>query len=161
MPKQVKVWNITDDTTTSATPRNMMVLGKNLRPGQGVKVDEERLKKAHKTRKDIDNKLLHVGPIPPPHYLRKKKPPRAKLAKGVGRTHSQTVKDAAGEAAEKVEVKLGDTVEPPKEEVAVEAEPVEAEADTSKDEDSSEESSGSDEGEDSGSSFGRRRKKRR
>jgi hypothetical protein len=73
-----RVWNITDDANSKVKPHNRMVLGKILKPGQAVQVDEARLARAHKVHKDEAAGYLHIGPRPPASYQAVKRPPRAK-----------------------------------------------------------------------------------
>jgi len=72
-----RVWNITDGGQEGVKPHNRMVLGKSLKPGQYVQVDESRLAGATKIRQDESAKLLYIGKQPPAWYAQKKKPPRA------------------------------------------------------------------------------------
>lgn len=72
-----RVWNITDGGQAGVKPHNRMVLGKMLKPGQYISVEESRLAGAIKIRQDVSAKLLHVGKQPPSWYSQKKKPPRA------------------------------------------------------------------------------------
>lgn len=60
-----RVWNVSNDPSTDVVPQNLMVRGKLLRPGQSMQVDEASLKNAHKTKKDIEAKLLAVGRATP------------------------------------------------------------------------------------------------
>lgn len=99
-----KVWNITDDTNPDVAPQNLMVLGRNLKPGQAVKVDEAHLKTAHKVHKDKDRGLLHIGMKPPVSYSKVKKPPRATV--DAPRSHGP-IKEVE---AEKAVVELKDNV---------------------------------------------------
>jgi len=82
------VWNLTDDPTTEHAPRILVVLGKRVRPGRFVRVDEERLEKAHKIHKDVENGLLYIGDKPPDHYTAVKNPLAAVLGPG-SRSHGQ------------------------------------------------------------------------
>ena len=73
----VRVWNITDGGRPGVHPHNRMVLGKAVKPGQAVQVEEARLKIAKKVHKDVGGGILFVGPRPPAWYLDIKKPPKA------------------------------------------------------------------------------------
>lgn len=79
-----RLWNITDDPNTEMPPQNLVVLGKLLKPGQSMQVDEVALKKAHKTQKNIQDKLLAVGKATP-GYL--KAATRASLPAELPRGH--------------------------------------------------------------------------
>ena len=97
----VRVWNITDDANNpDVTPHNRMVLGKVVKPGRSVKVDEARLKLAHKVKRQVEAKLLHIGNQPPAGYVRQKKPPRAvvdaRLVDDKGTRHGPKVDVAPG-----------------------------------------------------------------
>jgi hypothetical protein len=77
-----RVWNISDDPTTEVPPTHIVVLGKDLAPGQFVQVDDSRLKNAHKLKKSVQRKQLWVGMTPPVHYQAFKnttRPPKAVL----------------------------------------------------------------------------------
>jgi len=71
-----KVWNITD---ANGPGHQRMVLGRNVKPGRAVQVEEARLVNARKVLQDRDAGLLYIGVRPPAWYLAKKKPPRAKV----------------------------------------------------------------------------------
>ena len=96
-----RVWNITDDASKpEIASQVMMVLGAKVRPGRFVKIDDARLKTAHKVHKDVENGLLFIGDKPP--YRGRKK--LVKLPDGVGRAHGQvSVAPVVEEAKEKVE----------------------------------------------------------
>jgi len=116
-----KVWNITDDTNPEVAPRSLMVLGRVLKPGQAVKIEEAHLKTAHKVHDDVTRGLLYIGMKPPASYLKVKKPPRAKV--DVPRSHgpitAAEVKKAVLELKDDVHVE---------DKVEVKAQPVEEEA---------------------------------
>jgi len=78
-----RVWNITNDPSTDVPAQNLVVLGKLLKPGQSMQVDEARLKYAHKTKKDIEAKLLAVGKAPPSYLATAV---MAKLPEGMARS---------------------------------------------------------------------------
>jgi len=125
----VRVWNITDDTNPDVKPHNRMVLGKVLKPGQAVKVDEARLARAHKVHKDVKAGYLHIGNQPPVSYTSVKKPPRAKAdARRVdehGKAKGQPVAPAHGHGnAEAPVLEVKDEVAVT-EEVAAELKPAE------------------------------------
>lgn len=119
-----RIWNVSDDERTNVRPQTVMVLGKPLKPGKYVKVDEALLKRAHKVKKDVGNKLLFIGLSAPKAYADKKNPPRAKLPKSVNRAHGLTHAAISEEAVKKVDKVLTDKVEVT-EEAAVEAKPAE------------------------------------
>lgn len=72
-----KVWNLTDAKTSPVKPRVRMVLGRAVKPGRAVQVEETHLEKAHKVRKEVKEKILFIGRRPPAWYTATKKPPRA------------------------------------------------------------------------------------
>lgn len=73
-----KVWNITDDESNPNVRSQLrMVLGRAVKPGRAVQVEEARLVNAHKVHKDVEAKLLFIGPRPPVSYQQMRKPPRA------------------------------------------------------------------------------------
>lgn len=110
------VWNITDDPRSEHTPVSMMVLGRNLKPGQRVQVDSGRLATAHKVHKDKDAGLLYIGNRPPADYLTAKNPPRVKLDPKLARAHGRPPISAVAAAAEEnVAVELTEEVAPPEE----------------------------------------------
>jgi hypothetical protein len=74
---QGRVWNITDDSRTEVPPHNRMVLGKTIKPGRSVLVDEDRLRMASKVQKEVTMGYLHVGNQLPKSYSAQKQPPRA------------------------------------------------------------------------------------
>lgn len=82
-----RVWNVSDDDATSVIPQNLVVLGKVVRPGKSVQVDEARLKLAHKIHKAVLAKLLYIGLTAPGAYVAAKKVHRVKLPRGVSRGH--------------------------------------------------------------------------
>lgn len=67
-----KVWNISDDPSTPVPARTLMVLGKTVLPGRFIYVDEKRLTRAHKVKKDVEAGLLFVGAKLPAAYLTSK-----------------------------------------------------------------------------------------
>lgn len=73
----VRIWNITDGPNDH-TAHNRMVLGKTLKPGQAVQVEEARLARAHKVNADRDAGLLAYGNRPPLDYQLHKNPVRVK-----------------------------------------------------------------------------------
>jgi len=114
----VRVWNVTDDPTNDVTPHNRMVLGKTLKPGRSVKVDTERLAKAHKVNREVEAGYLHIGDQPPAAYTAAKSKKRAKpdarqvqngrmvgSAPGVSRAHGPVA------VAPSEEIKVEDKVE--------------------------------------------------
>jgi hypothetical protein len=155
----IRVWNITDDANNpKVTPHNRMVLGKVIKPGRSVKVDEARLKLAHKVKKEVASKFLHIGDQLPPGYMHQKRPPRAvadsRLVDDKGRLHGAKKDVAPGHGqvpAELIAKESGAAIskaagEPPAEEKA--EEPVEEKAEETSDEEESD-----------SYSFGGRRKK--
>lgn len=79
-----RVWNVTSDPSTNVPVQNLMVLGKLLKPGQSMQVDEGELKTAHKTTKNIAAGLLAVGKTAPGFLARAAK---ATLPAGLARSH--------------------------------------------------------------------------
>jgi len=67
-----KVWNVSDDPSTEVPARTLMVLGKTVLPGRFIYVDDKRLARAHKVKKDVEAGLLFVGPRLPANYLASK-----------------------------------------------------------------------------------------
>jgi hypothetical protein len=67
-----KVWNVSDDPSTAVPARTIMVLGKTVLPGRFIYVDDKRLARAHKVKKDVEAGLLFVGPKLPAAYLASK-----------------------------------------------------------------------------------------
>jgi hypothetical protein len=110
----VRVWNITDGGRSGAHPHNRMILGKAVKPGQAVQVDEARLMIAKKVHKDVESGILYVGPRPPAWYLKVKKPPKAVLD---GRRV-----DASGKAAGKKVVVAKGHARVPAEAIAADSE---------------------------------------
>lgn len=72
----VRVWNITDGGRSGMSAHNRMILGKSVKPGRAIQVEESRLIMAHRVHKDVKDRLLHIGPRPPSWYSQKKKPVR-------------------------------------------------------------------------------------
>jgi hypothetical protein len=96
----VRVWNITDDSRTDVVSHTRMVLGKVVKPGRSVMVDQQRLQSATKTLKEISAGLLYVGDVLPAEYLTQKKPIRA-IA------DARRIDKAGNQSGEKVTVSLG------------------------------------------------------
>ena len=109
----VRVWNITDDTNPDVKPHNRMVLGKVVKPGRAVQVDEARLARAHKVHKDVAAGFLFIGPKPPASYQAVKTPPRA--------TADARRVDENGQAKGKLMPPTHAHPPPPKKEAPVEA----------------------------------------
>jgi hypothetical protein len=95
-----RVWNVTDGGQPGVTPHSRMVLGRLLKPGRSIEVGESQLLRARKTHRDVEAKLLHVGPTPPSWYSKKRAPARAILdARKVdpgGNAHGPRVAVASG-----------------------------------------------------------------
>ena len=72
-----RVWNVTDGPRSPVKGQTMVVLGRVLKPGRAVQVEEERLKKAHKVHALVAEGLLYIGGRAPEWYTKVKKPPRA------------------------------------------------------------------------------------
>lgn len=101
-----RVWNITSDPNTDVAAQNLMVLGKLLKPGQSMQVEEGLLKNAHKVKKDIERQLLAVGKTPPSYLAPKVK---ATLPDSVARAHGGVpVVAIAADASAKIEEKLSE-----------------------------------------------------
>lgn len=115
-----RVWNITDDANPDVKPQNLRVLGKLVKPGRFVTVEEAALKRSHKVNADVGRGLLFIGKRLPASYTKLRKPARAKLADGVGR-----VALTANRPAPKKVVELEDEVKV-EDAAAVEAVPAEA-----------------------------------
>ena len=153
----VKVWNITD---ANGKGQNRMVLGKTVKPGRAVNVDEARLAKAHKVHRDVDAQLLYIGPRPPAWYLAKKKPARARAdARRVGPDgrleNPAEAQVAVSKGHGKLPAKAAAT------EVAVEEKAEEEPAEETASEATEEVSEESTEDTEEETSFGRRRKRRK
>lgn len=117
-----RIWNVTNDPETDLAPQNLVVLGKLLKPGQSVEVDETYLQSSHKLKSETDAKFLAIGKQPPAYLAR----PRASMPKGSVRAHGEVKDVAAG--ADKVEEMLSVSSQP---EPKPEAEPVQEEKDSS------------------------------
>jgi len=135
-----RVWNTSDDPTNKVTPASIMVLGKTLKPGRSLQVDEGALARAHKLHKDVSRGAAFIGKKPPAGYLARKKPARARLEKGVQRTHGAITKAEAAAVVEKAKVEVTDTVKV-EDKAEVELKPAEAEETTEEAKEPSEESS--------------------
>lgn len=81
-----KIWNISDGPNPKVAPQNVMVMGKLLKPGQAMVIDDAKLKTAHKVREEAASGILHIGKKAPKDYLMMKHPEHRKLAPGVGRS---------------------------------------------------------------------------
>jgi len=113
-----RVWNITSDPSTDVPVQNLMVLGKLLKPGQSMQIDEKDLEKAHKTKKDVSLQLLAIGKTLPSYLAAKAK---ATLPADLPRGHGQVPAEAmAADVAAKVDEKVVVT-----ESVAAETKPAE------------------------------------
>lgn len=82
---ETKIWNITDAPASPVPAQSRMVLGRVIKPGRSLRVTKDRLVNAHKLMADVEAGLLYIGNVPPKAYVAVKRPPRAKLAAGVGR----------------------------------------------------------------------------
>lgn len=111
-----KIWNISDGPNPDVAPQNVMVMGKLLKPGQAMSVDEANLKTAHKVRKEAASGILHIGKKAPPDYLMMKHPEHRKLAPGVAR--SQGAPKAPAPATAKAEPKKEEAPKAPEMEAA-------------------------------------------
>ena len=115
-----RVWNVTSDPSSEVPAQNLMVLGKLLRPGQSMQVDDKVLKNAHKVTKDVGMQFLAIGKTAPSYLAAGVK---AELPKTVARSHGGVpVAAIAEDAPAKVEEKLSDHVEV-KDSVSVETKP--------------------------------------
>jgi hypothetical protein len=114
-----RLWNVTSDPSTDVPVQNLMVLGKVLKPGQSMQIDDAQLKAAHKTKKDIEAGFLAVGKGAPGYLAASTK---ATLASDLPRAHGPTA--AATPAAKPIEA--------PKAEVKVETKTEEPKKDDSK-----------------------------
>ena len=72
-----RVWNVTDGPFSPVKGQTLMVLGRVLKPGRAVQVEEARLVKAHKVHALVKEGWLYIGPKLPDWYVAMKKPPRA------------------------------------------------------------------------------------
>jgi hypothetical protein len=106
-----RVWNISDDPSTKVPAIHIVVLGKDLAPGQFVQVDDSQLVGSHKIKKDVERKWLWVGMELPASYRAFKKPQSAAVPPaGAVRAHGEV--KAVGEAgAAVVEEKLAESTE--------------------------------------------------
>lgn len=114
-----RVWNVTSDPSTDVELQNLMVMGRLLRPGQSMQVDDAKLKTAHKVQKDVGLKLLAIGKGTPAYLAAGAK---ARLPATVARSHGEVPVEAiAADAPAKVEAVLSEKVEV-KDEVEVSSE---------------------------------------
>lgn len=99
-----KVWNISDDPSTAVPARTIMVLGKAVMPGRFIYVDDKRLGRAHKVKKDAAEGLLFIGPKLPAAYLASKQSKvHLKVPAGHKRAHGpDKVAKTVAKAAAKV-----------------------------------------------------------
>jgi hypothetical protein len=103
-----KVWNISDDPSTPVPARTLMVLGKTVLPGRFIYVDDKRLARAHKVRKDVEAGLLFIGPKLPAAYLASKQSKvHLKMPAGHKRAHGP---DKVAKTLTKAETKVTKTV---------------------------------------------------
>jgi hypothetical protein len=124
---KIRVWNITDDSTTTVEPHNRMVLGKVVKPGRSILVDADRLALAHKVHKEVKAGILHIGDVPPSAYAAQKAPPRAtvdaRIVNGAGQRVGAEIVVATGhgtlptdavvsDGLKAVEIKLDEQVVP-------------------------------------------------
>lgn len=93
-----RVWNVSNDPTTSVTPRSLVVLGRLLKPGQSVEVSEDLLAGAHKLKHDVESKLLAISKETPTYLARAK----AVLPATAVRAHGK-VSDAMVNASSRVD----------------------------------------------------------
>jgi hypothetical protein len=83
-----KVWNITDHPGTSLPPRVMMVLGRSIRPGKCINVQDALLVNAHKVNRAVKAGKLFIGPkLPGDYLLAKNRGVKVELPDGVARAH--------------------------------------------------------------------------
>lgn len=108
-----KIWNISDwDDNEQVGPQNVMVMGKLLKPGQAMTVDEAKLEKAHKVHKEVELGYLFIGKKAPAGYMRQKHPEHRKLPPGVSRSQGAPKAEAPAAPAP-----------PPKKEATIEKTP--------------------------------------
>lgn len=96
-----KVWNVSDDPSTAVPARIVMVLGKAVLPGRFIYVDDRRLARAHKVKKDVEEGLLFIGAKLPSAYLASKQSKiHLKMPAGHKRAHGpdKPVKPTAKQA---------------------------------------------------------------
>ena len=62
-----KVWNITG-MPGGHPARTIMLFGQSVRPGRYVKVEDDQLKRAHKTKNDAELGFVHIGDKLPKGY---------------------------------------------------------------------------------------------
>ena len=100
-----KVWNVSDDPSTEVPARTIMVLGRAVLPGRFIYVDDKRLARAHKVKKDVEAGLLFIGAKLPAAYLATKKTKvHLKMPAGHKRAHGPPPKaKKAPKSAPKVE----------------------------------------------------------
>jgi hypothetical protein len=90
-----KIWNISDGPNPDVTPQNVMVMGKLLKPGQALMIEEGKLKNAHKVKKEAAAGLLHIGKKAPADYLMLKHPEHRKIPPGATRSQGKKKTPAA------------------------------------------------------------------
>jgi hypothetical protein len=102
-----KVWNITG-MPGGPPARTLMLFGQSVRPGRYVKVDDDLLKNAHKTKKNEESGLVHVGDKLPKGYPGMLNVPRVaaspKRVDGHGKAALEAAAKTPLKAAKKVEV---------------------------------------------------------
>lgn len=121
-----KVWNVSDDPSTAVPARTIMVLGKAVLPGRFIYVDDKRLARAHKVKKDVEAGLLFVGAKLPASYLASKQSKiHLKMPAGHKRAHgpskpakvvTKPAAKAATKSAPKAPAKVEKVVEDQKKE---------------------------------------------
>lgn len=79
-----RVWNVTSDPSTEVPVQNLLILGRLLKPGQSIQIEEEFLKTAHKIKKYAEAGLLAIGSASPGYLT---KTTRALLPKDLARGH--------------------------------------------------------------------------
>jgi len=62
-----KVWNVTG-MPGGHPARTLMLFGQSVRPGRYTKVEDDLLKRAHKTKKDAELGFVHIGDKLPKGY---------------------------------------------------------------------------------------------
>lgn len=109
-----KIWNISDYAEKEeVSPQNVMVMGRLLKPGQAMAIDEEKLKTAHKVKKEAEAGILFIGKKAPAGYMMQKHPEHRKLAVGVARSQGASKTAAKASPAKEAPKKEAKTETPP------------------------------------------------
>lgn len=96
--KHEKVWNLSDK---EGGGRVMMIAGKNVRPGQAVRVPKDMATGSKRLKEAVAGGELHVGDMPPEEYLLAKNRIRAVVSKDNKRSHGDLAERKALRKARK------------------------------------------------------------